>query len=234
MSNTASEVDSEVQAVWYTPVNRIGRVTLVVAMGLSFLPFLYLLVVYNAMPPAAAIGMGVFNVAAAFVAGWIVEPISYFPALGTAGTYMGILAGSIGQMRVPAALVAKNVAGTAENTQEAEIVGTCGIAGSVFMNCIATTVTAVAGAFIVASLPQFVLAALSAYILPAIYGAVLAMFTTKGKIQITIPVAIIAIILNYMAVGGMLGTLIPRFLMPICVVLGVVVARIEYKMGVAK
>ncbi len=234
MSSNAPEIDSEVQRVWYGPVNRIGRVTLVVAMALSFLPFLYLLVVYDAMPPLAAVGMGVFNVAAAFVAGWVVEPISYFPALGTAGTYMGILAGSIGQMRVPAALVAKNVAGTAENSQEAEIVATCGIAGSVFMNCIATTVTALAGAFIVASLPQYVLSALSAYILPAIFGAVLAMFTTKGRLQITIPVTVIAILLNYLAAIGVMPTLIARFLMPICVVIGVIVARVEYRMGIAK
>lgn len=226
--------EEELQTAWYKPVNRIGRVTHIVAMALSFLPFLYLAVVYKAIPPMEAVGIGVFNVAAAFVAGWVVEPISYFPALGTAGTYMGILAGSIGQMRVPAALVAKNVANTAENTQEAEIVGTCGIAGSVFMNCIITTITAIAGAVIVANLPASVLAALSAYILPAIFGAVLAMFTTKGKLQITLPVVAIALILNYMASRGMLPGTVAKFLMPICVVIGVIVARIEYKMGIAK
>ena len=230
----SDDIDNEVQKAWYTPVNRIGRITLIIAMALSFLPFLYLLVVYNAMPPMAAVAMGVFNVGAAFIAGWVVEPISYFPALGTAGTYMGILAGSIGQMRVPAALVAKNVANVEENTQEAEVVATCGIAGSVFMNCIITTVTAIAGAFIVANLPNSVLAALSSYILPAIFGAVLAMFTTKGKLQITIPVLIFALAVNWLAVAGLMPSLIAKFLMPICVVAGVIVARIEYKMGIAK
>ena len=225
---------ADVQAAWFRPVNRIGRITLVIAMGLSFLPFLYLLVVYQAMPPLAAVGLGVFNVAAAFVAGWVAEPISYFPALGTAGTYMGILAGSIGQMRVPSALVAKNVANVKDNTQEAEIVATCGIAGSVFMNCIITTVTAIAGAIIVEHLPKVVLAALSAYILPAIFGAVLAMFTTKGKFQITLPVLVFALTVNYLASIGMIPSLIAKFLMPICVAAGIVVARIEYKMGIAK
>jgi hypothetical protein len=229
-----SNNNTDLQTVWYNPVNKLGRFTVVVAMGLSFLPFLYVMVVYNAVPPMAAVGLGIFNVSAAFAAAWIVEPLSYFPALGTAGTYMGILAGSIGQMRVPAALVAKNVAGTEENTQEAEIVGTCGIAGSVYMNCICTTLTALAGAFIDSALPEFILAALSAYILPAIFGAVLAMFTTKGKLQITIPVTIIALLLGYMSTVGALPVIVVRFLMPICVIVGIVVARIEYKMGIAK
>ena len=142
---TGSTQSDDISVRWYRPVNRIGQMTLVVSMFLSFLPFLYIVIRYQVMPPTEAIMLGVFNISSAFAAAWIVEPISYFPALGTAGSYMGILAGSIGQMRVPAAIIAKEVAGVEENTPEAEIIATCGIAGSVFMNCIITTLTALAG-----------------------------------------------------------------------------------------
>lgn len=230
MNNTQSDV----QVRWFKPVNQIGQFTMIVGMALSFLPFLYVAITYNAWPPLAAVGVAVFNVAAAFGAAWIVEPVSYFPALGTAGSYMGILAGSIGQMRVPAALVAKEVAGVEENTQEAEIVATCGIAGSVIMNCVITTLTAVAGAVIIAMLPEVVLKVMAAYILPAIFGAVLAMFSSKGKIQITIPVLLLALLLVYLTTQKVLPPSVGKFGMPITVVIGLIIARIEYKMGIAK
>lgn len=229
-SNTGEDVEKR----WFAPVNRIGQFTLTIAMILSFLPFIYVALRYNVMPPSGAIAVGIFNVSSAFVVAWIVEPISYFPALGTAGSYMGILAGSIGQMRVPAALVAKEVAGVEENTQEAEIIATCGIAGSVFMNIIITTLTALAGAVIISFLPEIVLRVMSAYILPAIFGAVLAMFTTKGKIQITIPVVILTLGINYLVKIGAMPSLLSKFTMLICVIIGIVVARIEYKQGWAK
>lgn len=224
-------MSDNIQERWFKPVNRLGRFTLVVAMFLSFLPFLYLVIRFGVMPPLDAIGLGIFNVGSAFIAGWIVEPISYFPSLGTAGTYMGILAGSIGQMRVPSALVAKSVAGVKENTQEAEIVGTCGIAGSVLMNCIFTTVTALAGSVIIAMLPEVVLSALSAYVLPALFGAVLAMFTSKGKLPIAVIVLIAATLLNYTLKIGLMPALIGKFGMPLCVVIGVLTARAGYKAG---
>jgi hypothetical protein len=172
------------------------------------------------------------GVSAAFVAGWIMEPISYFPALGTAGTYMGILAGSIGQMRVPSAIVAKSVAGVAEITQEAEIVGTCGVAGSIFLNTAVTTLTALGGSVIIAALPKVVLDTLAAYVLPAMFGAVLAMFTGPGRLQMTLPTLLISVGLNI----GVKYQVIPIpawSLMILTVVIGVVVGRVCYKLKLA-
>ena len=233
MNISGNKQSDDINVRWYRPVNRIGQMTLVVSMFLSFLPFLYIVIRYQVMPPTEAILVGVFNISSAFAAAWIVEPISYFPALGTAGSYMGILAGSIGQMRVPAAIIAKEVAGVEENTPEAEIIATCGIAGSVFMNCIITTLTALAGTVVIAMLPPIVLAVMSAYILPGIFGAVLAMFTTKGKTPITLIAALLALGLNAMIVAGWVAPL-AKFSMPLCVLMGIVVARVGYKQGWAK
>lgn len=223
----------EVKARWFKPVNRLGRITLTIAMVASFFPFMYLFIRYGDLPSAPVIFTAIGGVAAAYGAAWIVEPVSYFPALGTAGTYMGILAGSIGQMRVPAAVVAKSVAGVEENTQEAEIVSTCGIAGSVFMNIIILTATAVGGTLIISILPEKVLAAMTAYILPAIFGAVLAMFTGKGRLQLTGAIFAVALLINIGVTTGILP--LPAWsLMIITIVLGILIARLQFVKGWVK
>jgi hypothetical protein len=232
MSDTTQTIDS-VEERWLRPVNRLGRITQSCAIVASFFPFFYLYLSYGEMPPIATVLAGMGSVASAFVAGWIMEPISYFPALGTAGTYMGILAGSIGQMRVPAALVAKSVAEVQENTQEAEIVATCGIAGSIYMNIFILTLTAIGGSVIISVLPPVILNVLAAYVLPSMFGAVLAMFGGKGRIQIAIPVLLLSALLNLSIQKKWIP--IPAWsTMIVTVVIGVLVARICYKMGWAK
>jgi hypothetical protein len=221
-----------VEERWFKPVNRLGRITETMAMVASFFPFLYLYLVYRQFPPMTTFFAALGGVSAAFVAGWIMEPISYFPALGTAGTYMGILAGSIGQMRVPSAIVAKSVAGVAENTQEAEIVGTCGVAGSIFLNTAVTTLTALGGSVIIAALPKVVLDTLAAYVLPAMFGAVLAMFTGPGRLQMTLPTLLISVGLN-LAVKYQVIPIPAWSLMILTVVIGVLVGRVCYKLKLA-
>lgn len=226
-------MNNDVKNRWFKPVNHVGRITGTLAILMCFLPFLYLYLTYRQMPETSVVLTAIGTMTSVYFVSWIVEPISYFPALGTAGTYMGILAGSMAQMRVPAALVAKRVAGVDENTQEAEIVGTCGIAGSIFMNAFILTLTAIVGSVIIPMLPQVVLAALSAYVLPTIFGAILAMFTTKGKLPITIPTLLLAVAMALLVGKGIIP-LPPALLIPISVVMGVLIGRFEYKKGWAK
>jgi hypothetical protein len=230
--NDKTQTTLSVEERWFRPVNRLGRITETIAMAASFFPFLYLYLTYREFPPLSTFFAALGGVSAAFVAGWIVEPISYFPSLGTAGTYMGILAGSIGQMRVPSAIVAKNVAGVEENTQEAEIVGTCGVAGSIILKPAVTTLTALGGSVIIAALPKVVLSTLSAYVLPSMFGAVLAMFTGPGRLQMTIPTIVISVALNLAVKYGIIP--IPAWsLMILTVVIGIVVGRVCYKLKLA-
>lgn len=221
---------NDLQKRWYLPVNRIGRITMILAIITNFFPCLFLYIKYGQFPELSTALAGIGAISSAYIAAWFVEPISFFPALGTAGTYMGVLSGSIAQMRVPASMVAKSVAGVKENTQEAEIVGTCGIAGSVFMNLIILTLTAIGGSFIVTLLPEIILNSLTAYILPSIFGAVLAMFTSKKKLPVTFPVLLISICLNLLVNRGMLP-IPPWSLMVITILISVFLTRILYKKG---
>ena len=227
-------MNDNVQTRWFKPVNRIGRITYVMAIILSFAPFAYLYFTYGEMANMSQFLAGFASVAAAYGAAWIIEPISYFPALGTAGTYMGILAGSIAQMRVPGSVIAKEVAGVEDGTQEAEIVGTCGVAGTVVTNLVILTLTAIFGTVLIEVLPEVILAAMSTYILPAIFGAVYAMFGGKGKMLLSIPLLAVVTLLN-LAVSTWKVLPIPSWsLIIISVLLGVVVMRVFYKKGIIK
>lgn len=218
---------------WNTSVNKIGRLTLIFAILLSYGPFLYLAVVHNVIPPIDVKIVGIFGIIAAFGVVWVVEPVSFFPVLGTAGTYMAFLAGSIGQMRVPAAKVAKDVAEVDDNTQEAEIVAICGIAGSIYLNLVVVLATALAGTLILAAMPEVVINAITTYILAAIFGAVLAMMA-KGRFVIAVPVFLFAVAFNFVASLGILPLFIAQLGMLFSVLFGIGTARVFYKRGIVK
>ncbi|MCL2566218.1 MAG: hypothetical protein FWE24_10525 [Defluviitaleaceae bacterium] len=218
---------------WDDPVNNLGRFTVFIGLLLCFAPFLYLVLMYDVMPPWEAVLMGFLGVASAFGVVWFVEPVAFFPVLGTAGTYMSFLAGAIGQQRIPAAQIAKNVAGVPENSREAELVAICGIAGSVFFNVSLMTIAAVAGTFILAILPDIVMNAITTYILPVIFGAVLAMFA-KGRMKLLAPILAIAVIVQFANTQNLIPEMLTRFIMLFCVIVGVGVARFMYVKGMVK
>ena len=88
----------------YVPqVNKIGKITGYLGVLLSFTPALVLAVVYGILPKPAALLTAFISGASAFGVLWFVEPISYFPVVGAAGTYMAFLSGNISNMRIPCA-----------------------------------------------------------------------------------------------------------------------------------
>ena len=236
-TKTGTQSYEEVQKHWLRPVNRLGRISLVLVMIACYIPFLYLYLEYRQFPEIGAAIVGLISVTLAFGPAWFIEPASYFPALGTAGSYIGILAGSIAQMRVPSALVAKSVAETSDGTQEAEIVATSGIIGSVFMNIIILIITVTGGSYLISIFPKVVMATLSAYVLPAIMGAVMAMFSGGTKIRSSLTTLLAGLILAWI-VGSALasaraaGVSVPAWVglmqMPVCIVIGVLIFRLQY------
>ena len=100
----------------YVPqVNKIGKITGYLGVLLSFTPALVLAVVYGILPKPAALLTAFISGASAFGVLWFVEPISYFPVVGAAGTYMAFLSGNISNMRIPCASMAQMAAGIAND-----------------------------------------------------------------------------------------------------------------------
>lgn len=184
--------NKEFDEVWNKPVIRVGATTVLVAAALSFAPCLYLYLAYGVFPslPLALKSWGM--IAALFGAFYIVEPISYYSIFGLSGTYLSFLSGNISNVRLPAAAMALEVTDTEPATQEAEIVSTLGITGSIITNLVGVTLAAIVGAALIQVLPVVIADAFKNYTVPAIFGAVFGQFAVKfpalGAVGIGIPV----------------------------------------------
>ncbi len=155
-----------------------GRTTLLLALVFSFAPAAYLALFHGIMPPVSAILEALGLIAAIMVTSWIVEPIAYFPILGTSGTYMSWLAGNISNVRVPVSALAQDVAGVQEGTPEGDVISTLGIGVSVIVNLIMLVIAVIGGTALVNALPESLRTAFD-YILPAVFGAILASFAMR-------------------------------------------------------
>lgn len=173
----------------YLPqVTRIGKITGWLGVLVAFGPALVLAVFYGLVPPGSAILTGFISIAGAVGVLWFVEPISYFPIVGVAGTYMAFLTGNISNLRIPAATVAQKVAGVEPGSDEGSIIATLGMAVSVLVNIVVLSIGVLAGTRILEALPQSILDAFN-YLLPSLFGALFIQFAvSKPKLA---PIAII-------------------------------------------
>jgi len=179
--NTMEDIDPAVyEAEFSRPIHKIGRLTNLVAAALMFLPSIWLYLQYGVFPPTEAIIVGMGLALTYAVPFWIIEPISYYPTLGDAATYMSFLAGNISNMRLPCAAVAQEVAGVEEGSRKGELVATVGIGISVWLSIIAVLIGAVATGLIVKVFPEWWQVAFKTYLLPAVFGAVFGQFALRG------------------------------------------------------
>lgn len=207
MENTSAKVQKcDIYQSEYIPyINKWGKLTNWIGVLISFGPALVLAFVFDAMPPVSAIFAGFIGIAAAVGINWFVEPISYFPIVGTPGTYMCFLAGNISNLRIPCAAVAQKVAEVEPGTEQASIVATLGIAVSIVVNIVVLTVGVIASNAILAQLPKSVFTALG-FLLPALFGAIFGQFALK-KIKIA-PIALgLGLILTLMLNGNVFSFL---------------------------
>lgn len=165
----------------YLPyITRWGKITGLIGVLLSFGPALVLAVVYGIVPPVSAMITGFITMASAVGVFWIIEPVSYFPIVGVAGTYMAFISGNISNLRIPAAAVSQKAAGVEPGTNEGSIISTLGMGVSVVVNIVILAVGVFAGATLLSKLPQGMVDALN-YLLPALFGAVFVQFALMKK-----------------------------------------------------
>ena len=165
----------------YLPkMHRIGTITNILGVVLSFAPAAVLAVVYGLLPDWGALLTAFIAALSAFGFLWFVEPISYFTVVGPIGTYMAFLSGNISNMRVPCASMAQISAGVEPGTNEGSIIATIGMAVSIIINVSVLTIGVILGSSVLAMLPAAVTEALN-YLLPALFGALLMQFGLKQK-----------------------------------------------------
>lgn len=165
----------------YLPkMHRVGTITNILGVVLSFAPAAILAVVYGLLPDWGALLTAFIAALSAFGFLWIVEPISYFTVVGPIGTYMAFLSGNISNMRVPCASMAQVSAGVEPGTDKGSIIATIGMAVSVIINISVLTIGVILGSSILSKMPPAVTEALN-YLLPALFGALLMQFGLKQK-----------------------------------------------------
>jgi hypothetical protein len=204
-----------------------GRRTNWTAVALCFGPVLTLAFVFGLVPPLAAILNAFIAIAGAVGVVWFVEPISYFPIIGVAGTYMAFMSGNIGNLRIPCAMIAQKMAGVEPGTDEGAIIATLGMAVSILVNVIILTGGILAGVKVLQELPPSVIEALQ-LLLPALFGAIFVQFA-MGKLKLAPIVLGICILLT---VGVKVG-LVPAFLSTLAAVFcSIAVAVFLYKKNI--
>lgn len=202
---------------------RSGQIALIMCIIANFIPGIYLWVAHGIMPSLQDILQIWLLAAGAYAVSWIVQPIAYFGAIGTAGTYLSWVVGSVVDIRLPAALMAQKMADVDPNSEEGECISTMAIAVSVFVSVGMITLFTIIGVQIIPYFPPFITGSFD-YILPTLFGAVYINLAKKNmRMGIgTLAVAIVLLIaMSFTSVPGALVNLL-------VVILGMVVARVVY------
>lgn len=220
-------MDDNYLTEWKKKSVHIGAPTNLLAAATAFIPVLWLCSTYDCWPSASVILAAWGMVVLSFGPFYIVEPISYYAALGMTGTYLGFLSGNIGNMRVPVAALALEATDSKPGTLQAEVASTMAICGSIFTNLVFTTLAALVGTAVVAVLPDFIVAALTKYAAAAIFGG------TFGNFAIKYPKVAVFSLFATLAVKLLFAP--PAWVLIIFAVFGsLLVARILYKKGQKK
>ena len=204
-------------------VIRNGRITMGLAIIANFIPAIYVGFAYDVMPPIGVLFQIWGVVAASYGITWIIQPIAYYPTMGTAGSYIGWLAGSCGDIRMPAAAMAQKVARVEAGTHEGDVIGTIGVACSVLVSASMVTLFVLIGTQVIPLLPEFITESFS-YILPALFGAI---FVDNARKNLKAGILTLVCGMLILHFGTMIG-INSGILTLIIVVLGILITRVFF------
>lgn len=204
---------------------RAGQLAMVLCIIANFIPGFYLWLAHGIAPTLPDIFKLWLLAAGAYAVSWVVQPIAYFSSIGTAGSYLSWVVGSVVDIRLPAVTMAQEIAKVEAGTEEGEVISMLGVSVSVFVSVSMVTVFTIAGTMLIPLLPAFITGSFS-YILPALFGAVYINLAKKNmKMGLgTLAVALVVLFINSFV--GIQGALVNLFV----VIMGMVVARCVYVM----
>ena len=191
----------------------------------NFIPGIYLWLFHGIVPSLPDLFQLWLLAAGAFGVSWVVQPLAYYSAIGTAGSYLSWVVGSVVDIRLPAVNMAQEIAKVEPGTEEGEVISMLGVSVSVFVSVSMVTIFTLAGTMLIPLLPAFITGSFN-YILPALFGAVYINLAKKNmKMGLgTLAVALIVLYINNFV--GIKGALINLLV----VIMGMIVARCVYVM----
>ncbi len=155
-------------------VHKIGRFTMAVAFLLAFLPVLYFVFIKGYSLPIGSYVNTALVISSLAIGMWLTEPLTYWPVLGSAGTYIAYLSGNVSGMRFPVALNVQSAMKADINTPRGQIVTIVGIVGSVISNLIILFLIVLLGSWLITILPPFVMGMFS-FVTMGLFGSMILM-----------------------------------------------------------
>lgn len=150
--------------------------------------------IIGGMPNLSAVAGGFISVGLIWTVSSVVEFLVYTPMLGAGGGYLAFITGNLINMKIPCAMNAKEMAGTASGTTENEIISTLSIAAS----SLTTIVVLALGVLLLAPLQPLLqsetLAPAFANVVPALFGAMAYQYFRKNIKLAMIPLVIMSIV----------------------------------------
>lgn len=180
-TESTSQSHSTSMSAFHNKAHFWGRLTLYATIFSTLLAPMYLSFVLGAHPGWGPILTGLVGYASFIGILWVLEPITYYPVLGIAGTYLAFLSGNIANMCLPCSVSAQEAIGAEPGSQKAEIAGVFGIAIACLVNTVVIIFVILGGSYIIAILPPAIKGVFS-FVLPAIFGAVLGQFAFKTPV----------------------------------------------------
>ena len=171
--------DQEIIQGFRSSAKTMGLLFVTIALICNFIPAVYVSTITGQFPAVGDLVKLWLAAAAAFGVGYIVQPVSFFPIVNMAGTFMCWICGNVGEVRAPAANMAQKVTNCEQGTPKAEIMSCIGICASVFVTVIMISFFALVGAQVMPLMPKFVMK-MFGFVLPCVLGAVYADLASKN------------------------------------------------------
>lgn len=223
-NNKRNEMEQEYQNIFLPQIHRWGRTTMVVALILSLLPIGYMYFIKGWKVDIASYSSVIFAISSFGIGMWLTEPMSYFPILVSAGTYMSYFSGNVSNMRAPVALSVQSALDTEVQTPRGNIATIMAIGVSVFVNLGILLIIIILGQKLLEIFPPVVLGSFK-YLIPSLYGGSIVM-RFKNNPRLALKYSIPAIIL-YFIVRQIPG--VSTFALAIVIAGTILFGYIEYK-----
>ena len=153
---------------------RYGSLTMLAGLALSLAGPLYLVFFTDLGITSSMVWLAFAAVAATFAVFWVVEPLTYFPVLGSAAMYQAFMIGNISNKLLPAAIVAQSSIDAKPGTKRGDISAVMAIGGAATVHLVSLLLfVGLLGTWLVSLIPDSFVEVSRIYILPSLMGAVL-------------------------------------------------------------
>ncbi|RKS06452.1 hypothetical protein DFP74_2084 [Nocardiopsis sp. Huas11] len=218
MSTQNSQRADAGMAAFERTTSRWGRLTMLAGLALSLAGPVYLVAFAGLDLGAARIWIAFIAVAAVFGVFWILEPLTYFPILGSAAMYQAFMVGNISNKLLPAVIVAQSSVGARPGTRRGDLTAVMAICGAATVHLASLLVcVGLLGTWLMSVLPAELIEVSRLYILPAVMGAVLVQcVATMRQVRPTVIAVTGALVIQFVLVPLVPG--LDMFATALCVV----------------